>query len=170
MATAWRQLAHRTRLVRTIQRMLGRAEPAEDLAHDALLKIGCSKHLDTPNDSWGMLQNVARQRVIDHLRAERVRKAYGERELNSLELSRALNADGLAESAQIQEALRRALAKLEHAQREAICLHYLEGLTHQQVADRLNTTANAIYLRIRRGLERMRADRCLLELMNRDDL
>ncbi|MDN5862839.1 MAG: helix-turn-helix domain-containing protein, partial [Salinisphaera sp.] len=49
-----------------------------------------------------------------------------------------------------------ALNELTPAQRQAIALNFLEGLSHQEIAERLDTPLGTVKSNIRRGLLRLR--------------
>jgi RNA polymerase sigma-70 factor (ECF subfamily) len=52
--------------------------------------------------------------------------------------------------------IRRAVADLPEAEREAVVLVYLEELSHQEAADQLDASLNAVKVRVHRGRNRLR--------------
>jgi RNA polymerase sigma-70 factor (ECF subfamily) len=67
----------------------------------------------------------------------------------------------LTSQSQQHESLRGCLNQLEGIQRQAMLLAYFNGLTHEQLADHLDTPLGTIKSWLRRGL--MRLKRCLEE-------
>jgi RNA polymerase sigma-70 factor (ECF subfamily) len=55
-----------------------------------------------------------------------------------------------------REAVRRALAELPQAQREALELAYFGGLTQQEIAEKLTTPLGTIKTRTRMGMQKLR--------------
>jgi RNA polymerase sigma-70 factor (ECF subfamily) len=64
--------------------------------------------------------------------------------------------DDAAERDECRKAIEGALAGLEESQRIAIDLAFFEGLTHREIAERLDTPLGTIKTRIRTGLARLR--------------
>ncbi|TWU23543.1 ECF RNA polymerase sigma factor RpoE [Bythopirellula polymerisocia] len=62
------------------------------------------------------------------------------------------NASGKEEA----QLVRAALMKLDAVQREVLELSFFEGLSHQQIADRLQSPLGTVKSRIRQGLNRLR--------------
>ncbi len=52
----------------------------------------------------------------------------------------------------------RALETLPEAQREAVLLHYVDGLTIREIAERMDRTAGSVAGHLMRGLERLRTE------------
>lgn len=64
--------------------------------------------------------------------------------------------DDLVEAAELREAVRRALAGLPEAQRTAVALHYLAGLTQAETALVLDVEVGAVKTRLHRARVRLR--------------
>ena len=64
--------------------------------------------------------------------------------------------DLLAESLEHATELRDCLQRLSASQQHSITLAFFEGLTHEEVAQRVGTPMGTIKSRIRRGLSRLR--------------
>ena len=102
---------------------------------------------------------MTRSRAIDRLRMRRGRPPLQEDDPALLrDLSdRGVPADVLMLSAEQVASLRAALDALPESQRLAIELAFYEGLTHTEVAERLEQPLGTVKTRIRLGLLRLRA-------------
>jgi RNA polymerase sigma-70 factor (ECF subfamily) len=65
----------------------------------------------------------------------------------------------LASQSQEQRALHDCLGELKEIQRKAVMLAYFEGMTHEELAQRLDTPLGTIKSWLRRGLLRLK--KCL---------
>jgi RNA polymerase sigma-70 factor (ECF subfamily) len=108
-----------------------------------------------PVVAW--LLTLTRSRALDRLRARRVRPwdAAGE-DSTSIEVPDTRDGpDALAISAEQVARVRAALDALPVVQRVAIELAYFEGLTHTEIASRLEQPLGTVKTRIRQGLVRL---------------
>ncbi len=111
-----------------------------------------------PVMAW--LLTMARSRALDRLR-KLGRQAQQHRQhlqeplsaYNDYEQVPVVDLLDLTETSQHMHA---ALAELTPAQRQAISLSFLEGLSHQEIAERLDTPLGTVKSNIRRGLLRLR--------------
>jgi RNA polymerase sigma-70 factor (ECF subfamily) len=96
------------------------------------------------------LLQMTRNQAIDHIRRE---KKHNER-------SAIWNMDDLRGPSNLLDDdarwIRRALRTLSDPQRDAIELAFLQGMTHQQIAERLDAPLGTVKTRIRDGLQRLR--------------
>ena len=107
---------------------------------------------------------IARSRALDQLRSRNSKS-----QLNSqvhLDEVPMLNAKGFDPSDEMlidewRVHVNRALAGLDDSQRQAIELAFYEGLTHREVAARLNKPLGTVKAHIRKGLMKLR--QCLVE-------
>ncbi len=103
------------------------------------------------------LLNLTRSRAIDRLRARRARpEAPVEPEVMAGVPGREVGADEAAISEERARLVRRALEDLPLLQRVAVELAFYEGLTHGEIADRLEQPLGTVKTRIRLGLLRLR--------------
>ena len=106
------------------------------------------------------LLTMARSRSIDRLRARRVRpegktQPTLDREIHDIPDQRSLPDEQLL-STELIVRVRRALAELPLLQRAALELAYYEGLTHAEIAERLEQPLGTVKTRIRLAMIKLR--------------
>ena len=143
--------AQRARLVRLCTAVVGDASAAEDLAQESLLTAWRLQHrLSDPSgaDAWlsAIARNVCRRWLRDRGSAP-VPTA-------DLDTSQAHDLDSVLEREEVVELLDRALGLLPAATRDALVGHYVEELSHAEIATRLGTTPDAVSMRVSRGRSR----------------
>lgn len=148
-------------LLAVARRILGDSAEAEDVVHDAFVSIWEKAAAFDPARgspaAWAV--TLVRNRAIDRLRA-RVRRG---------ELLAASAPDDLghhepagdeaplaADLAERSALVRSALSDLPAEQRRALELAFFSGLTHDQIARRLDSPLGTVKARIRRGLLALR--------------
>jgi len=132
---------------------------AEDVVQEVFSQAWrqASRYESTRGQVVAWLMNLARSRAIDRLRSRRARPETG---ANDVEADRILDHappidEQLALSDQA-ERIRAAVEQLSLLQRVAIELAFYEGLTHVEIADRLELPLGTVKTRIRQGLLRLR--------------
>ena len=135
--------------------LLGDRARAEDLTHEVFLLVWRSAGAYRPSGSvraWVL--RLTRNRAIDELRRDRRRLRV------TLPLPdhvwQALPAPSMEGDAAESQALREALAALPAAQREVLLLAFWHGLSHQELATRLQTPLGTIKARLRRAVRTLR--------------
>jgi len=133
----------------TALRVLGNPADAEDVAQDCFEKLARSPK--TPRGYLGpWLHRMAVNRALDRVRSESARKrretVYERNKPSTTEL----------EWDDIYPLVDEAIDRLPEKLRRALVAHYLEGLTHDAIAQRESVTRAAITQRIQRALEQMR--------------
>lgn len=98
--------------------------------------------------SW--LFNIARSRAIDTLRAAGATKRTQVEDITTVSASRL--PDEIAELAERRRLVRDAMAALSTPQRRALELAYYEGLSHSEIAARLDEPLGTVKTRIRQGM------------------
>lgn len=169
--------ARRARLVRLCAAAVGDAAAAEDLAQEALLEAWRHRgRLTDPAGADAWLGAIARNVCRRHLRSrgqERVVLTDSVPDQPHDDLH-----DGLdhLEREEVVELLDRALGLLPPATRAALVGHYVDELSHADLALRLGTSADAVSMRVTRGRRRLRllletelADDALTEAWARED-
>ncbi len=147
--------AYQPRLYRFLQRFVGRAEVAAELCQETLLRVyrSLGKYDDgAPARPW--IYRIARNLAIDYLRrAERAYVTHGHVD--------ELTAGGIApdHAAEVTEDLVRmndALAQLKPADREALLLRTVEGLSYAEIAEVMGRTEEGVKSRYLRARVRIR--------------
>jgi RNA polymerase sigma-70 factor, ECF subfamily len=151
----------RARVYGLVTRVLRDPGYSEETTQDVYLQVW--RTADNYNPSAGTplawLMTLAHRRAVDRVRSE---QAASLRDSRYGAANVELPADGVAEAVIGREERRQVtecLGSLTDTQREAIQLAYYEGLTYQQVADRLAANLATIKSRMRDGIRGLR--RCL---------
>ncbi len=136
---------NRARVETVVERMVG--EEAEDLVQEALLRayLGLSQLRDPARfGAWlcGIAVNLAKMRL--RRRALEVR------------LSLEPTSDGGFEERELLQLVRNAVDVLPPGQRDAVLMHYIDGLSCEEVALLLGSSPGAIRVRLHRARQRLR--------------
>lgn len=141
-----------------VLRVLRDHAQAEEVAQEAFLEVWrtCSRFDPVRGSAMSWLMTIAHRRAVDRVRSA---QAQTRRDTAYQESTRAAGYDVTAEEAHRNldaTVVREALAELTQAQREALELAYFGGLTHREVAERLDLPLGTAKTRIRDGLTRLR--------------
>ena len=154
--SAFRELVERhiNVVYATALRRVGRdAHAADDVTQrvfSALARKAAS--LGDVTSLTGWLYVSTRFAAAEWVRGQRRRRHY-EQEAH---MANELNADAPFPAASVEPFLDEVLEQLEERDRDAILLHYFEGLTFPEVGAALSLTADAARMRVNRALERVR--------------
>jgi RNA polymerase sigma-70 factor (ECF subfamily) len=153
-------------------KMLGERDSAEEIVQETFWRVWNRAETYSSGSgaftSW--LFGIAHHLVVDEVRRRRVRPlttplddaSDSVPELSDTEPDVAESALQSVTRAQV----RAALDDLPAAQRRVIELAYFEGLTHQEIAERLEQPLGTIHTRARLGIEKLRAILMPLEAEN----
>ncbi|MGH7724273.1 MAG: sigma-70 family RNA polymerase sigma factor [Candidatus Eiseniibacteriota bacterium] len=142
-------------------RILRDATEAEDLTQDVFLHLWRRAELfDAERGAFlGWLVSLARNRAIDRIRARRTQSktsdAY-EVERQADVAPKQLDPNETAYVGELRNAVARALGVLPEAQRTALEMAYFGGLSHSEIAEKLEAPLGTIKARIRQGMIRLR--------------
>lgn len=146
------------RLLGLAMRTIGRREIAEEVLQEAYLTIWSSASRYDPERApvFAWMATIVRRRAIDRLRAEgaRVRPTHP---VNVEELAARddhTEADDLLCGAASR--LAECMKALDEQRRGAITLAFRQGLTHAELAERLDVPLGTVKSWIRRGLRDLR--------------
>lgn len=150
-------------------RILRQPADAEEAAADVYTQVwDQADRFDArrgPVLAWLMI--ITRSRALDRRRSLIKHSGQQTQHLNDDDAtysdSEQATAPDLLQLMQTGSQVHRALAALPPAQRHAITLNFLEDLSHQAIAERLETPLGTVKSNIRRGLQRLR------QLLNDDE-
>jgi RNA polymerase sigma-70 factor (ECF subfamily) len=137
----------------------GRHDDAEDLTQEIFLKVFKSLekfNRDADFSTW--LSSVARNYCIDRYRASKREKEVLVEDLVAFDLAPASpgsNPHRALEDRDRRSFLRRGLEALPEKLREAVVLRDLQGLSYQEMAERLGLPEGTVKSRINRGREEL---------------
>jgi RNA polymerase sigma factor (sigma-70 family) len=143
------------------RRVVGRSDVADDVAQEAslqaLLNLDRLRHPDRFGP-WlaGIGLNLCRRWLRERARGAWSLEALQGGRWGPEPVDQDPTPEEAAEAAEMTEAIRRALAHLPPDQRDAVMLFYVAGLTQQEIADALGTTAGAVKARLHKARRRLR--------------
>jgi RNA polymerase sigma factor (sigma-70 family) len=145
---------HRRQATAVARGMLGSANDVEDVVQEALLQayLGLERLRDpTAFGAWlcGIVANLARMRLRSARGAASSLDAGGQAVPDSFEPALIDELDSLRK-------LRLALEPLPPSERDAVLMHYVDGLTAQEIAALLGERAGTVRVRLHRARERLR--------------
>jgi RNA polymerase sigma-70 factor, ECF subfamily len=143
-----------SRVLGLLFKFVRRREDAEDLLQATFCEVWRRASAFDPSrsrcESWLLL--IARSRALDHLRTRRAAA-----ELTAVpEPATDHDLTGGLELEEASDSLRDAVQRLPEEQRRAIELAFFAGLTHEQIAGKLEAPLGTIKTRIRLGMNRLR--------------
>ena len=136
----------------------GKHDDAEDLTQEIFLRVFRSLekfNRDADFSTW--LSSVARNHCIDHYRASKREREVLVEDLVAFDLAPASsgNPHRALEERDRRSFVRRGLEMLPEKLREAVVLRDLQGLSYQEMADRLHLPEGTVKSRINRGREEL---------------
>lgn len=152
-------LHHAPAVHRLANRLVGDPTAAQDVVQEVFLRL-CRDPAKFPGDLAAIrpfLLTQSHGRAMDQARAETAR-ARRERRHHERCAAPAPGVDDGVCDALMSARVRRALASLPRSESDAISLAFFGGLSYRAVALRLGIAEGTAKSRIRRGLDRMRAD------------
>ncbi len=145
---------NREALFRFLVRLTGDESTAEDVMHEAFLRLANRPPARNDNlKAWlfTVAANVARDRIREHARHRRLlndspgRVPIGDSPLGP---------DRLAERAEVRQRVHRMLATLSEKERTVLLMRE-EGFTHREMAEAVNTTTKSIGTIVARALRKL---------------
>ncbi|HEV8237960.1 MAG TPA: sigma-70 family RNA polymerase sigma factor [Thermoanaerobaculia bacterium] len=149
---------HGAAVLGVLTRMLGRAGEADEVLQEVFLWLWKHPRRYDPSRSSlrGWLLVLARSRALDVLRADRSRRVREE----GVERERPTIHEPLPlrdlEQREAERRLQRALGMLPDEQRRCIELAFFTGLSHSQIAARLQQPLGTVKSRIQLGMAKLR--------------
>jgi len=144
-------------LRRYLTRLLGNASEAQDVAHDAYLRVYPAMARQPPNRPAALLYTAARRLAINRLKRRSIspmaRDAFRPE-------SAASSAPGVAQQVMARQELdllEEAIAQLPEGCRVVLLLRKIEQLSHREIADRLGIAVSTVEKQHARALRLLRA-------------
>lgn len=142
-----------------VVRLVGDAHAAEDIVQECFLKLWRQPELYAPEKGrvtpW--LLGMAHHRAIDWLRRRSLERRHEAEGVDPVERSEpADDPEAMLDGSLRRDEVSRALATLPAAQRTALELAYLRGMTQTQIADHLGEPLGTIKTRTRLALRKLR--------------
>ena len=160
----WSDLGRRLR--RFVGSRVNDVHAADDITQDVLLKVQTQLEDLPPEDrlpAWVFA--VARNAIVDHYRARAVRDPA---DVTAVEPQAGLDGDAGRDEAlrELAPCLARMVRQLPEPYREAMKLAHFEGLSQQEMADRLGVSLSGVKSRVQRARQQLREmilDCCTVE-------
>jgi RNA polymerase sigma-70 factor (ECF subfamily) len=158
---AWDQIVarYRRKVFHIAYKFTARHDEAEDLTQEIFLKVFKSLdrfHRDADFSTW--LSSVARNYCIDHYRASKREREVVVEDLVAFDqapASAGSNPQRTLEDRDRRSFLLAGLDRLPEKLREAVVLRDLQGLSYQEMAERLGLPEGTVKSRINRGREEL---------------
>jgi RNA polymerase sigma-70 factor (ECF subfamily) len=137
-------------------RITGDIGAAEEISLDAFWQLWqqAERYDVTQGSLLNWLLTIARSRAIDRVRARGAQKRIHVED--PTDVSHVRPAEELVEVAQQRRLVREAMQALSAEQRAALSLAYYEGLSHSQIAARLQEPLGTVKTRIRQAMLALR--------------
>lgn len=152
--------AHHGWLHNWLRGKLGNSCDAADLAQDTFLRVLRHRHeLDALREPRAYLTTIAKRLVLNHYRRRSLEQAY----LDALAAMPEAMAPSPEQRLLILETLQEIdemLAGLARPARQAFLMAQLEGLSHIEIAARLNVSVRSVHRYIAKGYEQ-----CIMAVM-----
>lgn len=132
-----------------------RAE-VDDLAQEVFLRLLRYSDAGAVDNPQGYLFRIAANVANEWRDRSRVRQPHDCSWLDELQIDPSDQPDNTVFHSRIGKHLRKAVSKLPNRQREVLLLHVNEGLTYQQVADRLGVTYRIVLRDLTRAYASLR--------------
>ena len=135
-------------------RRVGRTHSAEDIVAEVFVEAIKNSRSRNQKDPLPWLYGIARRKVADHHR--QVNRKPSASLYDSLAAT-SPGPDQVLEQAQQSLELRKLVARLPEDQREALLLHYVEGLSAVQISTSMSRSVAAVNSLLQRARESIRA-------------
>ena len=139
-------------------KMLKNRDDADELVADVFWELWekASRYDQTRSSPSTYIVTLARSRAIDRLRRRASHPSISLESVTAPQLASGTNPSSMTELSEQQALVREALDSLEPNQREALENAYFGGLTHTEIAEKLNKPLGTVKTYIRQGLIRLR--------------
>jgi RNA polymerase sigma-70 factor, ECF subfamily len=139
-------------------RILGNTATAEEVLLDVYVQVWrqAGRYDRQRGNPRAWLVTMARSRAIDRIRAEGQAARHGAQLEEAATIAVAQDAERTAAHAEMRRLVCKALEALPPEQSEVIELAFYSGLTHNEMAARLNLPLGTVKTRVRRAMIKLR--------------
>lgn len=140
----------------TIYRIIGDITEAEDCFQDVFVEV-LERSPSNPVRNWAAyLRWLATRRALNQVkRSRRIARRSQPRGVASSLTSPLPDPAETAEHRETLEILCRAIAQLPDREREAVWLHCVEQMSHQEIAAQIQVSPNAVRVLVHRGRKKL---------------
>lgn len=143
----------RKALERYVRRLLGNADEAADVSHEAFLRVYAAEVGDRTPVSQALLYTVARNLALSELRKRTSRATDAVADMGDLDvLAEGLQPDEHAEMKEQLAAVERAMSRMAPKCLEVFRLRKIDELSHAEIAERLGISPKTVERHITRAL------------------
>jgi RNA polymerase sigma-70 factor (ECF subfamily) len=135
-------------------RIVGHAADAEDVVQDVFLEVHRLWQARTVENWSGLVSSLAVRRSLDLVRKRKVQEPLPE------QLFDPSNADpaGLAAGHELQELVRRTIARLPPQQAEVFSLYFLDQRSHHEIAEIMHISTHAVAASLHKARMRIESE------------
>jgi RNA polymerase sigma factor (sigma-70 family) len=144
-------------LRRYLTRLLGNAGEAQDVAHDAYLRVYPSMNGREVGSPEGLLFTAARRLAINRLKRRSISPLSREELRPETAASESPGVEQQVIARQELELLQSAIARLPEGCRAVLLLRKIEQLSHRQISERLGIAVSTVEKQHARALRLLRA-------------
>lgn len=146
---------HAAACIRFATRMLGSREDAEDVTQETLVRAHRALgRFDEQMSFRTWIMSILINRCRTALRSRHRRTSRVILDARAVDQAQV---DGPSNDTALRDAIERALAQLESAQREAFLLKHVESLSYEEMASVTGVGISALKMRVQRACERLQA-------------
>lgn len=145
-----------------LRRFVGSREEAEDLAHDAFLRVWAAPNFDRGRETQGYLFATARNLALDWNKAHHVAKSDPVDTLPDLpDDGSSVEQDAM--TAEEFRTLSKAMSRLPERRRDVLMLRAFFDYSCQEIADQLKISRTTVHRELARAIGTIHAARTLIE-------
>lgn len=149
-------------LKKYLRRFVGSREAAEDLAHDAFLRVWTAPNFDQTRLTQGYLFTTARNLARDRNNLHRVARTDAAAEIAEIP-DEQTSVEQQAMTAEEFETICRAMNRLPERRQRVLVLSAFFGFSGQDIADHLKISRATVHRELGRAIETVHAARALIE-------
>lgn len=145
-------------LLRYIRQHTKNVEDAEDILQDVFMSVyeHCAEFDEQKCNEQAWLYIIAKRKLVDYYR-----KQKGEKSLDAMEDYEIPGVDTMAKATNIisaRQTVANALAKLDLRSRKIVIYKYFDGLSGEEIAEKMNLSVSNVRTILSRALDAMETD------------